>query len=130
VRYTLKNESPGGLRLRFASEWAFNLLAGDAHDRYYESNGKKLEDPKMNSTGSSPQPSNFRLVDEFLQLAIDLKPEGAHEVIRYPLESVSLSEAGFERIFQGSIVMPVWEIAIQPGAEWHTRLVVAFELLS
>src|SRR5206468_8706650 len=125
VDFTLKNESPGGLRLCFASEWAFNLLAGDAHDRYYESNGKKLDDTKMNSTGNSPQPSNFRLVDEFLQLAITLKPEGAAEVIRYPLESVSLSEAGFERIYQGSIVMPVWNVDIAPGAEWKTTLVVA-----
>ena len=129
VAYRIKNESPAALRLCFASEWAFNLLAGDAHDRYFESNGRKLDDAKMNSTGRIVGPCNFRLVDEFLQLTIALKPVDASEVIRYPLESVSLSEAGFERIYQGSIVMPVWNIEIQPGAEWETTLVVSFELL-
>ncbi len=130
VGYSLTNESQRALRLRFASEWAFNLLAGDAHDRYFESAGKQLNEPKMNSTGSVTGPCDLRLVDEYLRLAIDLRPENASEIFRYPLESVSLSEAGFERIYQGSILMPIWDIELQPGARWETTLVVAFELLS
>ncbi|HEY3876550.1 MAG TPA: alpha-amylase/4-alpha-glucanotransferase domain-containing protein, partial [Candidatus Kapabacteria bacterium] len=42
VTYRLTNESGDDLRFTMASEWAFHLLAPDAPDRYYESNGKKL----------------------------------------------------------------------------------------
>jgi alpha-amylase/alpha-mannosidase (GH57 family) len=128
VTYTLTNESQEPLRLRFASEWSFNLLAPSAHDRYYEANGAKLDAPQMNSSGSVAS-QNLRLVDEYLRLAIGVTATGCSEIIRFPVESVSLSEAGFERIFQGSIVMPVWNIELAAGAIWNASLAVAFESL-
>jgi alpha-amylase len=130
VVYSLKNESRAELRLRFASEWAFNLLAGSAHDRYYESGGLKLAKPEMNSAGTLARPDNIRLVDEYLKLAIDLRPDGAHEILRFPIETVSLSEAGFERVFQGSIIMPVWDVYLKPDSEWTTGVSVTFENLA
>ncbi len=129
VAYSLKNESREELRLRFASEWTFNLLAGAAHDRYYTSGGKKLGEPQMNSVGSLSNAGNIRLVDEYLGLSINLAPDSATEIIRFPIESVSLSESGFERIFQGSVVMPIWEVHLQPDSEWTTAVSVTIENL-
>lgn len=128
VTYTLTNESEAFLRLRFASEWAFNLLAGSAPDRYYESNGKRLDEPMLNSTGST-NGANLRLVDHYLKLAIELQPHGANEIVRFPIESISMSEGGFERIYQGSIVMPIWTIELVPGELKQLKLHVAFQEL-
>ena len=128
VTYALTNESQADLRLRFASEWAFNLLAGSAPDRYYESDGKQLDEPALNRTGSTSG-TNLRLVDHYLKLAIDLRPQGADEIVRFPIESISMSEGGFERIFQGSIMMPVWTIELAPGERRELNLRVAFEEL-
>ncbi len=129
VTYSLTNESPDEIRFRFASEWAFHLLAPDAPDRYYESNGKKLVWPAMNSAGSLLQASNICLVDEYLKLAIGIETMGADEIARFPIETVSMSEGGFERMFQGSIVMPIWDVELSPGAEWNAALTVKFEVL-
>lgn len=129
VTYTLTNESSEVLRFKLASEWAFHLLAPDAPDRYYESHGKKLAWPAMNSYGSMPEATNLRLVDEYLKLAIELEARAAAEFIRFPLETVSISEGGFERAFQGSIVMPVWNVELSPGAEWNATFTVKFETL-
>ncbi|HZK76145.1 MAG TPA: alpha-amylase/4-alpha-glucanotransferase domain-containing protein, partial [Candidatus Kapabacteria bacterium] len=129
ITYAITNESQAPLRLRFASEWAFNLLAGSAPDRYYESNGKRFEWPELNSIGSLPGVKNIRLVDECLKLAIELRATDADEIIRFPIESISLSEGGFERIYQGSIVLPIWNIELAPGQIWKSKLTVMFELL-
>src|SRR5204863_1041111 len=111
VTYRLTNDSEEALRYQLASEWALNLLAPTAHDRYFETNGVRLEHSTMNSSGSV-RSGNLRLVDEYLRLAIRVEVGGASEIIRYPLESISNSEAGFERIFQGSIMLPVWSLDI------------------
>ena len=127
VTYSLTNESGESLRFRFASEWAFHLLAPDVPDRYYESNGQKLTWHAMNSAGSIardarlPLGSNIRLVDEYLKLAIGIECDSTDEIVRYPIETVSMSEEGFERMFQGSIVMPIWNIELAQGAEWKTH---------
>ncbi len=130
VTYSLTNESSEELRFRFASEWAFHLLAPNAPDRYYESQGQKLPSPAMNSAGCLARSSSIRLVDEYLKLAIGLEPVDADEVARYPLETVSMSEGGFERMFQGSILMPIWNLQLNPGKTWTREMTVRFELIS
>ncbi len=127
VTYGLTNESGGDLRFRMASEWAFHLLAPDAPDRYYESNGTKLASPAMNSAGTINS-SNIRLVDEYLKLAIAIDGN-SNEIVRYPIETVSMSEGGFERVFQGSIVMPTWNIELRSGNDWNGSINLKFEAL-
>jgi alpha-amylase len=39
-----------------------------------------------------------------------------------PIETVSLSEAGFERIFQGSAILVSWPLALAPGGSWQDEL--------
>jgi hypothetical protein len=41
------------------------------------------------------------------------------------VETVSLSEAGFERIYQGSALLFAWPVRLQPGQTWETSLRVA-----
>ncbi|HEX5317220.1 MAG TPA: alpha-amylase/4-alpha-glucanotransferase domain-containing protein, partial [Candidatus Kapabacteria bacterium] len=129
VTYSITNESQSPLRLRFASEWAFNLLAGSAPDRYYESDGKKLDWPELNSVGSLRGRADIRLTDEYLKLAIELRAVDADEIVRFPIESISLSEGGFERIYQGSILMPMWKLELTPGETRKLELTVLFGLL-
>ncbi|MGH7315319.1 MAG: alpha-amylase/4-alpha-glucanotransferase domain-containing protein, partial [Candidatus Rokuibacteriota bacterium] len=38
---------------------------------------------------------------------------------------VSLSEAGFERIYQGSALLCVWPVRLPPGQTWETSLRLA-----
>jgi hypothetical protein len=40
---------------------------------------------------------------------------------------VSQSEAGFERVYQSSMVMPLWRISLAPGKTWKTEIRVRIE---
>jgi alpha-amylase len=48
------------------------------------------------------------LVDEWLGLEAALQWSPAAEVAWAPVETVSLSEAGFERIYQGTAILITW----------------------
>jgi hypothetical protein len=41
-----------------------------------------------------------------------------------PVWTVSNSEAGFERIFQGLTCVTLWSIALEPRQSWETTLAV------
>jgi hypothetical protein len=46
---------------------------------------------------------------------------------RAPVETVSQSEAGFERVYQSSMVMPLWRISLPPGKTWEVAITLAIE---
>jgi alpha-amylase len=46
-----------------------------------------------------------------------------------PIESVSESEDGFERIYQGSQIIAVWPVELAPDAEWKGKLGLRIEHL-
>lgn len=46
---------------------------------------------------------------------------------RFPIETVSQSESGFERIYQASSLLLHWALRLQPGQDWPVRLLVGFD---
>lgn len=56
--------------------------------------------------------------------AIVMEMPGAR-IWRLPLETVSNSEAGYERILQGLTCVARWPIALEPAQSWETRIVVS-----
>lgn len=40
----------------------------------------------------------------------------------FPIETVSYSEAGFERCYQGSTILPHWRLSLMPGRYWETKI--------
>ncbi|MBS1902773.1 MAG: DUF1926 domain-containing protein [Bacteroidetes bacterium] len=117
VEYLLENHSGSQLDLRFASEWTFGLLAGDAHDRYFVFPDRILAEGerKLSSVGEVADVSAVSLVDEWGGYRIDLASATPVTVWRAPIETIASSEAGFERVYQGSIVFLVQRIALSPG---------------
>ena len=64
------------------------------------------------------------LVDEWLKLKLTLAFSQSAILWRAPVETVSQSEAGFERVYQSSMVMPIWRISLGPEASWQTEITV------
>jgi len=116
VHYSIRPVD-GSLDCLFAVESVFSLLAGDAPDRYYRFPGRKIADPRLVSTGEERKIERFSLVDEWLGIEIGLELEPAALVWRFPIETVSNSESGFERVYQGSAVAVVWPLTVGPGGE-------------
>ncbi len=127
VQYRLTNQSNEELSTSFGSEFNFSLLAGNAHDRYYDIPGHTLEKSNLASFGETNNVHRVSLVDEWLKLRLTLAFSHPANLWRAPVETVSQSESGFERVFQSSMVMPLWRISLLPGKSWETEIRMKIE---
>ena len=121
VAYQFKNSSQESLNLRFGVEWNYGLLAGNAPDRYYKIDGIELGDARLISVGSVKNINALTLVDEWLRLSIELETSTKAEYWRCPIETVSLSEAGLEKVYQSSVVIPIWNVELNDTWEVTIR---------
>jgi 4-alpha-glucanotransferase len=127
VRYEIANRDREELNALFGSEFNFSLLAGNAHDRYYDIPGHILDKRNLASTGETNNVRQVSLVDEWLKLTVVLSFSEPAVLWRAPVETVSQSEAGFERVYQSSMVMPLWRISLGPGKTWKTEITIGIE---
>jgi 4-alpha-glucanotransferase len=96
----------GALDGRWAVQWNLALSAGDAPGRYLTLPGR----PSLGSAGRARDVARVALVDEWLGLVADLSWQPAAELAWGPVETVSVSEGGFERIYQGLALLLVWPL--------------------
>jgi predicted glycosyl hydrolase (DUF1957 family) len=121
----LADDAGGELRTRFAPELSLTLLAGHDAGRRYVSPGRTLPDTNLASRGELPECATLELQDDWsgiraIVTASDTK--GAPTFWRFPLETASQSEAGFERTYQGSVLAPVWPVVLAPGEVFSASL--------
>jgi alpha-amylase len=107
----------GSGQFRLGLELILNLLAGNAPDRYYLAGDWK---EPLDWAGEKTLPGALRLQDEWLKL--DLELAGSPAPDRWwltPLFTVSQSEGGFEKVYQGSAILPVWDVEITTADSWE-----------
>jgi alpha-amylase len=124
VEYRLKNRGRMPVPVWFGVEVNVGLQAGDAPDRFYYAEEAKIEDPRLRSMGELKEIRMIGLRDEWLKVDVRLESSVPATFWRFPLETISLSEAGFERIFQSSVLLPNWKFVLED--EWNVQL--AFHL--
>jgi len=123
AHYRIVNRGRETLHARFGIEFNVNLLAADAPDRVHEIDGFRLGVlDRMNSIGEVPDATSFRVKDGWKRLSVDWRLSRPATHWRLPIETVSNSEGGIERIFQSAVVMPVWDLQLAPGAAWDARV--------
>ena len=116
-------------KTNFGIELNINLLAGDAPDRYYEVPGHRLEDRKLASMGALNDITEIHLVDKWNRIKVVLKTDRSCNLWRFPIETVSLSESGFERIFQGSCLLFYWPLDLEPEKRFEVGIELAIDSL-
>ncbi len=114
VDYQLKYIGETEKNLTFASGWNFNFLAPEAHDRYFLVDGAKADEPQLRSRGWESPSSTFELRDEWSGLSVIIEGEGLR-IWREPIETVSMSEDGFERVYQGSWIAVCVPVTLGKG---------------
>ncbi len=111
----------------FGIEFNINLLAGDAFDRYYDIPGHQLGDRKLASIGEYVEVSEVHLIDEWNGLKVVLTVDKKCHFWRFPIETVSLSESGFEKIFQGSCLLFYWPLELEKGGKFEVNIELGIE---
>jgi 4-alpha-glucanotransferase len=113
VNYTIVNKEQTPVDIWFGVEFNVGLMAGDAHDRYYKIEDRPLADAKLRSTGEENNVATWSLVDEWLGIEVAFTVRTLATLWRFPIETVSLSEEGFERLYQSSVVFPHWKVLLE-----------------
>jgi len=87
------------IHLWLTRQWNLTLLAGNAPDRWLEVAGEKRS---MGDSGMAENVQQLSLNDEWKNLHIDISLGEPVELWHFPVETVSQSEGGFERTYQGT----------------------------
>ncbi len=109
-------ENPGQMALAFelAVEWNVNLLGGGHNPAaYYET--ESGERSPHDFTGEVASAKKLAFGNDFEGVRIETTVEPAARLTWYPVETVSNSEAGFERVYQGSSLLFRWPVSVAPG---------------
>jgi alpha-amylase len=120
--YELENKGTQSFQCLFLVEWNLTLLAGDAPDRNYFVAGRKLSNPRLNSLGEENGITEMGMRDGWLELEVRFKTSLPAKFWRYPVETISQSEGGFERVYQGSCLLLGWELSLKPGDIFRTTV--------
>ncbi len=123
VRYVIENRGQTRLQTRFASEWNINLLGGGGNDQaYYSIEGHELDNQRFDSTGEVTQVRNFHIGNLWLKQDIGFSLSEIATLWRFSIETVTGSEAGFERNHQGSCLTLIWPLLLEAGESWSVEI--------
>jgi len=129
AHYTLRNQSEHPLTARFGVENNFALLSGHHPDGFYHVPGHELEDPFLDSMGEVVNARGVELGHRWFGVRVQWEWDQPACLWRAPVNTVSNSEAGFERVYQASSVMPLWTLNLPPGEAWTVGMSFALASL-
>lgn len=124
VNYLLQNQSDKELQFLFMPEWNLTLLAGDAPDRNYFVKGRDLNAMRLNSIGMEENVTEMGMRDGWLKLEVNIQSSIPAHFWRYPVETISQSEGGFERVYQGSCLLLGWSVTLAPKGVFEVSTTV------
>jgi 4-alpha-glucanotransferase len=119
----LKVKAPLERPIALGIESVINLLAPTEPDRFFETSKGRMN---MRFSGSLPA-SILRMEDGWQRIRVAVHAPHAEQFWIAPIETVSESEEGFERVYQGSQILAVWRLPLTKQKTWSARLVWRLE---
>lgn len=123
VRYRIENQGQTRLQTTFASEWNMHLLGGGHNDQaYYKISGHTSEHSYFDTTGEVAEVRAFHIGNTWLRQDMGFTLSKPATLWRFSIETVTGSEAGFERNHQGSCFVMCWPLLIEAGQSWQVDI--------
>jgi 4-alpha-glucanotransferase len=116
----LRRRTSGTASVKIGIEVVVNFLAPSEANRYFEVDGRQ----SSLRLSAAVTTTEIRVVDEWQRADVTLEAPAARSIWIAPIETVSESEDGFERIYQGSQIAAVWPVEFATGTEWKGRLIL------
>jgi alpha-amylase len=113
-------EAATPLQFMVGLEIVLNLLAPSVPDRYFEFAGNR----QLLAWSGVVVGPHLGVVDKWQDVAVTIDAPGAGHLWIAPIETVSESEEGFERVYQGSQILAVWPVELLPSAKWSAETVL------
>ena len=123
VYYSIENRGQTRLQTRFGCEWNINLLGGGKNDQAYcKVDDSPQVDTFFDSTEEVAQVRSFHIGNSWLGQDLGLRVSEVATLWRFSIDTVTGSEAGFERTHQGSSLTLVWPLELEAGQSWQVEI--------
>ncbi|MCP4631390.1 MAG: DUF1926 domain-containing protein [candidate division Zixibacteria bacterium] len=115
IKYNITNNHHREIGLWFGCECNLSMLDGQSDDRYYIFKDGKSRPRNLASVHQLKQIQKLGIEDIYLKLRCKFSLEQSSDIWLFPIQTVSLSEAGFEKVYQSSVILPHWKFGLTPG---------------
>jgi alpha-amylase len=111
---TLENRGNRRLDGLFGLEWTLTMLGGGGNpSAWWEMDGRRTA---HDGRGSATEVTGFAQGNDYVGIAVSTAVSQPGSAWWAPVETVSNSEGGFERVYQGSGLLLSWPLALAPGS--------------
>jgi hypothetical protein len=115
VTVTVSNAGSRRLHARLGLEWSLMLLGGGGNPAaWYDVDGRRSAHDGRGAVGDVEV---VRQGNDWIGLSVATTPSPPADAWWAPIETVSNSDDGFERVYQGSCLLLSWLVDLAPGAE-------------
>ncbi|HJP89327.1 MAG TPA: alpha-amylase/4-alpha-glucanotransferase domain-containing protein [Candidatus Limnocylindrales bacterium] len=117
---SVENLGDRPLVARIGVEWATTMLGGGGNpDAWWSIGGIET---RHDAARAEAGVTRLRQGNGWLRTSIETEVSAPADAWIAPIETVSNSEAGFERVYQGSALLMSWPVTLAPGARWSARI--------
>ncbi|MHB8624973.1 MAG: alpha-amylase/4-alpha-glucanotransferase domain-containing protein [Aggregatilineales bacterium] len=122
VQYTLSNPSDMAIEGRFGVETAVGFDGGQ--DLHYCALriGDNPERLSLNVVAAVDLVTRYAADSNIRNLTLTTDLSRPATLWRFPLETIALSEAGFERGYQGTVFLQIWNVQMHAGGSWSVTI--------
>jgi 4-alpha-glucanotransferase len=117
---TVRNTGDRPLEARLGVEWALTMLGGGGNPQaWWDLGGERTG---HDATGGATDIERVGQGNSWLGLSIETSVSAPADAWHAPIETVSNSEAGFERVYQGGAQLLSWPVSIPAGGSWSATI--------
>jgi len=120
LEVVVENLSRGAIEARLGVEWALTMLGGGGNPAaWYDAGDGRV---RHDRAGTAIGASGISQGNDDLGITLVSTPGPAAEVWWAPIETISNSESGFERVYQGSVLLLSWPLRLAAGGRHVVRV--------
>ncbi|HJW22511.1 MAG TPA: alpha-amylase/4-alpha-glucanotransferase domain-containing protein [Candidatus Limnocylindrales bacterium] len=120
LRVILEHRGDRPLGARIGLEWAVTMLGGGGNPAaWWEVEGVRS---RHDGSGEATSVTELAQGNDWLGVAVTTRAEPAADAWWAPIETISNSENGFERVYQGGALLLSWPVELRPGGRWSAAV--------
>jgi alpha-amylase len=117
---TVENLSDRRLEATLGLEWTLTMLGGGANPAaWWEIDGARTA---HDARGCASSVSALAQGNDYVGIAVATEVSAPASAWWAPVETISNSESGFERVYQGSGLLLGWPLALEPRVAFSVRV--------
>ena len=120
VTYRVINGEAGELNARFGVETNWGFAGGnDTGHTTWQTGSASYS---LGEIAENEHVDEWSIVSRLWGIRLQTEIDQESTIWRFPLETVSNSDQGFERNYQGTTILSWWPLKLAAGAEWKAQL--------